>query len=168
MKPGGGKQKGAQFERDICQALSLWVTRGERKDLFWRSAMSGGRATVMLKNDEKALTQAGDVSAIHPKGHKFIDMFYVECKFYKDLQFKNLLTVNGGNLVRFWEETKLDASAYSKQPFLVAKENRCPTLLVLNQEKSRTIKNNDLILAKIPSHDMVIWPFDEFISKVSV
>src|SRR5215216_6431446 len=38
--------KGPQWEREVCRALSLWVTNGERVDVFWRSAMSGGRATV--------------------------------------------------------------------------------------------------------------------------
>jgi len=46
MRKGGGKAKGASFERDICRRLSLWVSAGKQEDVFWRSAMSGGRSTV--------------------------------------------------------------------------------------------------------------------------
>jgi hypothetical protein len=46
MRKGGGKQKGSQFERDVCRELSLWVSHGKQEDVYWRSAMSGGRSTV--------------------------------------------------------------------------------------------------------------------------
>ena len=48
-KPGYGKQKGGEYERTVCKKLSLWVSNGTRDDIFWRSAMSGGRATLQRK-----------------------------------------------------------------------------------------------------------------------
>ena len=51
MRKGGGKEKGSSFERLVCKRMSMWLSKGERDDLFWRSAMSGGRATVQLRDD---------------------------------------------------------------------------------------------------------------------
>ena len=53
MRKGGGKAKGSSFERLICKELSLWITGGEHQDVFWRSAMSGGRSTVAMKKGDK-------------------------------------------------------------------------------------------------------------------
>ncbi|MBM3120244.1 MAG: hypothetical protein FJ006_12010, partial [Chloroflexi bacterium] len=58
--------KGASFERDISRQLSLWWTHGERDDVFWRSSMSGGRATVRAKKGQKTAYQNGDITATDP------------------------------------------------------------------------------------------------------
>ena len=82
MKQGAGKQKGSSFERKICKELSLWITDGERDDLFWRSSNSGGRATIVAVDGTRH-TQSGDISAIHPLGHAFTETFVVECKHHR-------------------------------------------------------------------------------------
>ena len=71
-----GKLKGGAFEREICVKLSKWVSYGERDDLFWRSAMSGGRQTVGFKKGINRKNQAGDITAIDPIGQKLIDSFH--------------------------------------------------------------------------------------------
>ena len=63
-RPGYGKQKGSGFERTICHELSMWISHGKHDDLFWRSSMSGGRATVMFKKGGQNRTQNGDITAI--------------------------------------------------------------------------------------------------------
>lgn len=55
--------KGASFEREVAKRLSLWWSGGERDDLVWRTAMSGGRATVRHRQGKKTAGQAGDLTA---------------------------------------------------------------------------------------------------------
>lgn len=139
-KPGMGKAKGAAFERQVCEALSKWVTEGERKDVFWRSAMSGGRASLALKRGDTMAHVSGDICAVHEAGHKFIDTFFVECKFYKDLGLANLVLSNGGKLEEFWIKCKTDARMNGKLPMLIAKQNGKATLAVLDFEGIKMLR----------------------------
>jgi len=124
-----GHGKGASFERDVCRALSLWVSAGERKDLFWRAAMSGGRATVARKRGEK-VHQAGDITAVHAEGHKLTDDVYIECKHYRDLELDSFIVCGTGKLTRFWRETLKKAAQNQRYPMLIAKQNFLPTLVI--------------------------------------
>lgn len=158
MKHGGGKGKGTSFERDICTKLSLWMTNGQRKDCFWRSAISGGRATRLHKKGEQINTQAGDICAIDPAGHIFTDAFYIECKHYKDLRITSFLLSNTGPLAKFWPKTKVEAAKYGKRPMLIAKQNMYPTFVLLTKFTSTILP----IRAEID--DCVLVLFDKLIS----
>jgi hypothetical protein len=125
-----GKQKGASFERKTCVALSQWVSGKKRKDLFWRSAMSGGRATLGLRKGDKHLSQGGDVSAIDPLGAPLTERFCIEIKFYKDLDLA-AFWLGYGTLFRFWKRASEDAGKYGKEPMLIAKQNLYPTLVLV-------------------------------------
>lgn len=138
MKAGGGKQKGSEYERFICKALSLWVSGGQREDLFWRSAMSGGRATVGKKAGKDLAHHAGDISATHPMGHILTDHFYVECKRYADLNFGSFLTKQAGPLAGFWAEAIKQAAAHDRIPMLIVREDRNDTLLIVPCEAMLT------------------------------
>lgn len=127
---GGGKAKGASFERFVCRRLSLWVSKGEREDLFWRSAMSGGRATLQLKRDVINLTQSGDMTAIAPEGFALCQQCLFEYKSYRDLDIDSSLLRSRGRLRHFWFDTVKAAEKYGKVPVLVAKQNLFPVLLV--------------------------------------
>lgn len=133
MRSGGGKQKGASFERDVCRKLSLWVTYSKQEDVFWRSAMSGGRSTVAHAKGKRMAAQAGDISCIHPAGQIFADVFLIECKHYADLNYTGLLT-GTGNLLAFWEELDKQCLRYEKLPFLIAKQNRLPTMVCTTRQ----------------------------------
>lgn len=138
MRAGGGKAKGAGFERKVCTALSLWITEGKQKDCFWRSAMSGGRATVAGRKGDVLRRQAGDITATSPEGHKLTDQYYVECKFYADLELGNFL-LGRGTLHKFWETTFREAEQYGKQPLLIAKQNRVDTLFLVSSRSRLSI-----------------------------
>lgn len=139
MRKGGGKSKGASFERDVCKALSLWVSAGTAEDVFWRSAMSGGRSTVAAAKGKRLAQQAGDISAVSRIGAPFIETFYVECKFYRDLKFHGLL--NGtGQLATFWEVAKNEAKRYEKLPFLIAKQNQLSVIACLSHFGLETLR----------------------------
>lgn len=74
-------KKGSKFERDMCKLLSLWFSHEERDDIFWRTAGSGARATVRMKNKGvMTADSAGDISAIHPSGKALTRMCIFELK----------------------------------------------------------------------------------------
>jgi len=134
MKPGGGKQKGAQFERDICRSLSLWISGNKNPNLLWRSAMSGGRSTLMRRAGNKNDEQAGDISAVGEEGHLLVKKFYLECKHYADLGIDNFMLSRPSKLGKFWEIALKDARSVGKVPLLIAKQNRYPEIVVSTTE----------------------------------
>lgn len=163
MRAGGGKQKGAGFEREVCVLLSKWVTNGKQEDVFWRSAMSGGRATIGHRKGKIHSAQVGDISAIHPAGHHFIETFAPECKFYADLNWAGLLT-GKGKLLDFWAEIKKQAKNHRKHPFLVARQNRMrPNVCIDNLGLLELgISKNDALLIS-PKYNMYIFDLEHFL-----
>jgi hypothetical protein len=133
MRPGAGKPKGSAFEREVCRDLSIWLSHGEREDVFWRSSLSGGRATVALKRDVKLHAQAGDISAITALGEYFLRHFFIECKSYRDLNVFSSIVNGAGRLCRFWQKAVTEAAKYGKHPVLVAHQNRRPTICLINE-----------------------------------
>lgn len=121
------KQKGGSFEREVCRRLSLWVSEGKSDDLFWRSAMSGGRATVRGKKGQKTASGQGDITAVTRKGNLLTDRFVIECKHYKDMGLDKYV-YGQGPLVDIWDKL-LKECKYDKSPMLIFKENRRPILI---------------------------------------
>lgn len=130
MKAGGSKAKGSSFERRVCKELSLWVSGGEHEDVFWRSAMSGGRATVASRRGVKLRRQAGDITATAPEGHVLTDRFYIEVKHVKALDFLSFFTRNTGSLAKYWKTAKREARRHGLLPMIIAKQNSLPTILM--------------------------------------
>lgn len=162
MRKGGGKQKGAAFERQICKGLSLWVSRGKNEDLFWRSAMSGGRSTVAMKTrGTKLAAQAGDISSVHELGHKFIQQFMVECKTYKSLDYASLIK-GKGNLLAFWDKAREEAKSYHKQPLLIAKQNNFPIVVCMTAATAAFLRADRLVVLTMPQVDLYIVLWDDF------
>jgi len=154
MKQGGGKSKGATFEREVCSKLSLWVSKGERDDLFWRSSMSGGRATVRFQKGKDTVT-AGDITAIHEMGSSLTDNYIIECKFTSNIHLESaifqgpLIDIskvtskkkskkkgkpkqrqnNADKFAAWWMILLREGKKYNKKPMLIAKQNRQKTLI---------------------------------------
>jgi hypothetical protein len=167
MRPGGGKQKGAEFERDVCKKLSLWVSHGKREDLFWRSAMSGGRATVGRKKGKDHAKHAGDISATHPDGHALTDHWYVECKSVADLKVDSWLLKEEGDLAKFWRVAIEQAEAHKLRPMMIVKQNRGEVLLIVpapNAAGSNHL-NYAACLARLHKPKADIYLFDAVIAK---
>lgn len=162
MRAGGGKQKGASYERKVCVLLSLWLTRGAQEDLFWRSAMSGGRSTVSYAKGKRLASQAGDISSIHKLGNAFIDRFLIECKAYRDLEFEKLVK-GTGHLLAFWREASLQSSNYDKIPLLIAKQNQYPEVICMDRigmrEFSLTTQRLVLTAPQVDLHVMLLADF---------
>lgn len=166
MRPGAGKQKGGNFEREICRKLSLWISTGTRDDLFWRSSLSGGRATVAFKKGKENRTQCGDISAIHPLGAPLLERYLISCKFYNDLKIEGAVLGNKGGLNAFWEECVTEAARYSKQPILISKQNNTPPFICLNDTGFTDFQITARPLAWLPSAGgmKILW-LDTFLQS---
>jgi len=145
MKPGGGKQKGSAFEREICKKLSLWISDNERDSVFWRSAMSGGRATVGFKKGVVRNTQVGDISSIDPIGNKLTDKYVVECKFYKNIHLQSMLfgKPKENSIYEFWITLNNQAKKAGKYPLLIIKQNGMPTLIGITHGNLQKVLKED-------------------------
>lgn len=157
------KEKGGRHERKVSVDLSKWLSKGQREDLLWRSATSGGRATVARKKGKDLRSQAGDISAIHALGQPFLDAFYIENKHYKNLEYEGLLT-NTGFLVKFWKETVRLAKTYNKEPMLIAKQNHKPTVVFISRHGCKALclfhQHAVLIAPQLNLHGFL---FDDFV-----
>ena len=136
-KPGMGKQKGAQFERDVCKMLSLSLSNGSRDDIFWRSAMSGGRATIGCGRNN----QLGDISSVGTEGFALTDRFVIECKRYKKLDLDRFLVLNEGKLFDFWMRLWELSVNNKRHPLLIFQENRRPMLGLTTGEGEEELSN---------------------------
>ncbi len=140
------KQKGSNFEREVCVKLSKWISYDERDDIFWRSAMSGGRTTVGLKKGITRNTQAGDITAIDPIGNKLTNTFMIECKFYRNIQLQSLMfgMPKNNSIFEFWTKLYKDSLKLNKDMMLIIKQNGWPILMGLTfNSQLRYIIDND-------------------------
>lgn len=134
MRPGGGKQKGAGFERYVCEKFSRWIDPKGTDSHFWRSAMSGGRATVRGRQGKKTASQSSDLSAQTKEGLPLLKVFSIECKFVRDLNLVAALVSAKGPLADHWKQVSRDARQHDKHPMLVAKQNGWPPFLIMRVE----------------------------------
>jgi hypothetical protein len=155
MRPGGGKAKGSKFERKVCKALSLWVTKGKRGDVFWRSAMSGGRATV----HGKKVRQAGDICAVAPEGHKLTDDFIIECKHLREINLAPFIIEDTGTLARIWAKLKAQCRIHEKHPMLIVRKNGTNTIVITELGYQRNVR------CTIPHRRLEIGLFEHLIKQ---
>jgi len=132
------KQKGNNFERDIAEKLSLWLTKGEEKRACWRSDTSGASATIWAKKKEEARyvqANAGDIVKIAEKGlyedlDKFFDTFVIECKHYKEIDFYPPFNKT---LTNFFDACLREKEATGKSSILILKANNRKVLFCQEQ-----------------------------------
>lgn len=164
MKKGGGKQKGASFERQVCTDLSRFVDPDGSDTLYWRSAMSGGRATVQARSGVRNSTQLGDITCVHPRGEWLTSLMVIECKFYKDLNFGNSILFKKGNLYTFWKQVKKIAKKNDRHPLLIAKQNKSPAIVVFDKmglQSFTTLGNEVKVIATSLRSGMYIALYDQ-------
>lgn len=130
-KAAKGRGKGAHFEREVCKQLSGWMTNGARDDLFWRTAMSGGRATLGARGGNTRAAQLGDVCAIDPLGVPLTRDYVMECKFRASIDLDLFIMLRGGILTGFWEKVTQEAASVRKQALLIAKQNRREAVVIM-------------------------------------
>jgi hypothetical protein len=74
--------KGSNFEREICRKLDCWWEgcKDPEDSIFWRSTTSGARATVRARKGKRTHGQCGDVTNIHPRGKRLLELITLELK----------------------------------------------------------------------------------------
>ncbi len=159
--------KGAAFERGICKALSLWVSDGKLQDCFWRSAMSGGRATIARTKGLILRAQRGDLTPIRKEGATFAYLFRTECKNYKNLKHHSMLRppVKGDlkHMNGWWTELRRECEQANDLPFLVARDAG-GTWVMLNYEGLELLMpNKNLVVAAYPPHDAYVVAFADLL-----
>lgn len=170
MRAGAGKQKGSSFERHVCKELSLWVSVGRHDDIFWRSSLSGGRATIGLRFGSIRGAQAGDISAISSLGERLLDYVVVECKHYRELDVFSGIVNDTGRLHKFWHDLRQHSARFGKAPMLIARQNNMPTVCLLSSATSFLLfgLSNDHVSALIPRWDCHVVIFDCFLREARV
>jgi len=156
---GRGKPKGGKFEREICKKLSLWITNGDKEDCLWRSAISGGRATVAHRKG-KEVRQGGDICSVSPEGHQLTDHWFIECKNVQRLYLDQWLIKGTGLFSKFWMKCRNEAKRHGRAPVIIAKQNGWPTLIIGPTDLLLHIKDAAPILS---TEYISIWVFDEVV-----
>ena len=126
--------KGGGYERAIASELSLWLTDDSTEDAVWRSASSGGRATRQLSGGDRPEAHVGDLIAVLPEAVPFFDVFCVECKRVKALQWRVMFKSPKCNIRLFWEQAVQQAVSVDKQPLLIMREDNGVDLVALTEE----------------------------------
>lgn len=133
MKPGGGSQKGSSFEREVCKKLSLWVSNGEKDDIFWRTAGSGARATTRAKGGKSTCNADGDMCCLDPAYQWFIDSVLIEMKRgYNSWRLDDFLLPKQkkDSIFVVWEKLEKEAAQLHKLPLLILKQDRRQELYI--------------------------------------
>lgn len=142
-KANTSKAKGGAFERKICKQLSLWVSKGKQDDLFWRSAMSGGRATLGIQKGIVRKGQMGDVSAISKLGQVLIREFVIELKHVKNMNVESgILYGTKAGLRTYWAKLLEECNAAYKYPMLIGRSNNRPVLLITDLSTGSKLQNS--------------------------
>jgi len=167
MAKFNSKQKGGEFERLVCKLLSLWVTDGGKTDVFWRSAMSGGRASVAYKNSGQRLAaQSGDISAVQAEGNALISKFFIECKHYKKLEWECLLYGGSPELLKMWNKVVEEANKFNKLPVMLARQNGREIVMLVRMEDAVMLASYMSCLLPMcifPQHNMIVLKFGDFL-----
>ena len=128
------KKKGNKYERIISKKLSLWLSNGERDDLFWRTQSSGGRFTQRMKVGKKTVNQDGDISSTTSESEAFSNMFMIECKNYEDINIWSLITGKQlkNSILDWWNTYKKNADVLNKKLLLVMRQDFKPDIILTN------------------------------------
>lgn len=170
MKQGGGKRKGGAYEREICEVLSLWVSEGNDRDLFWRSAGSGSRATNR-KSKGLQSNQTGDITSVDPRGTSLTSKFFIECKHYKNLQLDSLIygTPKNNNILEFWAKVKEDSNFFGKRPIIIARQNSKKDLIGIDYVTKKALDDYHYSLppvASFPLRFLHLYILEDFLQVV--
>jgi hypothetical protein len=136
VRPGGGKEKGNVFERDVCKALSRWLSSNSIDNLFTRNIISGGSFTNKVKAADEHHGMPGDIMANHPSAFAFLSLFTVECKHHRDMNLDGYLYDRRGvsSLAKIITKCQKEAAHAGLRPMLVIKQNNRPAQMLVEAD----------------------------------
>ena len=159
--------KGSQFERDIARVLSKWWTLGQRDDIFWRSAMSGGMATTRRKQGKAIQTHIGDLVAVDPIGAPLIESTVIELKRgYKGWCLLDVLDSNRPKTTvfnKFLEQVELECQAANLAMLLLIcrRDRRKPIVISPAKFSANSIAYKGVHVSKLA--DLLALPIQEYL-----
>lgn len=176
MKRGGGKNKGSSFEREIAKTLSLWISKGETDDIFWRSTTSGARATTRTKQGKQTANSYGDLSILDAAYSFVCKAVCFELK--KGYSGTGILDILDGNkkvpdLISFWNQCETDRIAGDRHySIVISKRDRKHTIITMSRLLyNKIIKKTgaglyNRIIVDYQGHKLVVIKFQDFLDKV--
>lgn len=115
--------KGSPFERQICGELSYWWTKDKNASVFWRTAGSGGRATVRGKKGKDTSSHAGDICSTDSTSSVMTKLITMELKRgYNSKTIMDLLDCSPHSAkqsFQLWIEQAMQSSKNAKTPFWI-------------------------------------------------
>jgi hypothetical protein len=115
----------------------MWWTKGERDDVFWRSAGSGAMAKTRSKVGKSTYGQYGDIQAVDPIGEPLLSVFTIEIKRgYSKFMFMDMVDKPEKAGEQEWEKWHDQVTTDSKNagsPFwwLITRRDRRMPLIFL-------------------------------------
>ena len=169
MKPGMGKQKGSQFERDVCRLLTKWITDKQSPEIFWRSASSGAKSTQDAKVGRDT-NMHGDLMAVNLQAEWLMSKYVVECKSYAKLDWGGFI-FGKGNIYSWWDKVCGISCDISKSPMLIMKENRCPIRVIMHRSEDIEIclRTSSVEIIKVRTYSrstVIIFELSDFCNFV--
>lgn len=178
MRPGGGHEKGAEFERRTGKELSFWLTDGARGDIFSRNVLSGGSFTLAKAAGRDTARMAGDLMAASPLAFQFLSRFMIECKHLASLGLEQYIYDWQGKspLAQIVSFAAGQAEQAGVDFMVIAKQNRRDALVITDARVGNRILAADASSARHrpqPFHHFLhrrrifVMRFDEMIAKTS-
>lgn len=170
MKNGGQKTKGNNFERAVGKELSLWLTDGEKPNIFARNVLSGGSFTVTLAKGVNAPNIPGDLMAASPLAFEFLSLFSIECKHRASIDLEVYLRdVKGTSfLSQTIKHTRAQATHHNLSWLVVAKENRHGTLVFMDYAIGKRCIPQTAVCYHILHNETVLMTTMEMLLTLSV
>lgn len=130
--------------------------------------MSGGRAKMQARKGKANAAQVGDIGAIDSAGEPLLRKVVIECKFYKDLDITAGLLTERGRLHHFWVELCGDAITVGRKPFLIARQNQLPAMLLTPWETAHELDIMYEPKACLTnwSHQPALFVFDDVVPEL--
>jgi len=148
------KKIGNNYERIIARKLSLWLTYNQSDDVVWRDIGSGNKATIRKKQNKESIWQ-GDIVPIDLQYKYFFDVFAIDTKSYKEI---NWLFINNNNnksnvILQQWVKVVNDTT--EKIPLMIVqiRDRKTPETIFM----PTYIKLNDVLY----NHNFMVYFFEQ-------
>lgn len=127
--------KGGDWELHLSKQLSLWVSRGERRDLFCRNITSGAFYTAAMRAGRDPGIP-GDIMAAtdDPRAHAFLRKWMVEAKHWRSLNFQAAMWKSNGDFYAAMTKAESQAQTAGRHCLMIAKQNYQPAICLLPKE----------------------------------
>jgi hypothetical protein len=158
--------KGNNYELKINKKLSLWVSGGDRSDLFQRNIGSGATFTSALKRGV-TVGNPGDAQGAHPLAYEFLQCFLPEYKHWDDLEIQSAMWKEKGEFIKVIRKTKEQADATGRYYFLIVRQNYWPILLFTPSVAMNDFAKRFRIYHRLWRGQVFGCLFDEFVVRVN-